>query len=194
MMTLTRLLRLPLIAAALLVPAPLALAQQGLPGLEAFSRRLMADLDQTGADLAAEGLAQWILASRADALRAGVTPVPEAIRAKLKGHFPDAVLARVRYRVDSGHQFSLQNNAFRNNADAITLDEVVLFRPGRNGTGDAQLWAHELTHVVQYQRWGVRGFARRYTQNYRAVEAEAETNARRIGAALAASRGLPRQP
>lgn len=176
---------------ALAVPAPLALAQQaarsGMPGLEAFSRRLMNDMAQAGETLAGEALAQWIRASRQDALSAGVDPMPAAVRARLKGHFPDALLQRVRYRVGTGREFTLQSNAFKNRADAITLGEVILFRPAHDGVNDPQLWAHELTHVQQYDRWGVRGFAQRYAVDHRVVEAEARANAARIGAALASS-------
>jgi hypothetical protein len=38
---------------------------------------------------------------------------------------------------------------------------------------DPKLWAHEITHVVQYARWGVDEFAVRYLRDYQAVEKEA---------------------
>jgi hypothetical protein len=179
-MTLSRLfLALPLIGAALLTPAPLALAQvrQQMPDLNATGRALLADLTQAGQELAGEALAQWIAASRNDAVRAGVQPIPVGVRAQLDGHFPDALLDRVRYRIGTGNEFSLQANAFKGNAVAITLDDIILFKPDRDLVTDARLWAHELTHVQQYERWGVRGFARRYTLDHLGVEREAQAAA-----------------
>jgi hypothetical protein len=173
-MTRRALLLVPLIAAALLPATPSAAqSQPARPTLDDFSRRLLADVQRAGEDLAGETLAQWIIASRADAVRSGVLPMPEAVRTRLKGQFPEALLARVRYRVGSANEFSLASNAFKNRAAAITLDDVVLFRSSADAQGDARLWAHELTHVLQYERWGIRGFARRYTLDHRGVEAEA---------------------
>jgi hypothetical protein len=43
------------------------------------------------------------------------------------------------------------------------------------------LWAHELAHVQQYRKWGIDGFARRYIQDYLAVEQEAEDTEARFG-------------
>ncbi|MDR6758623.1 hypothetical protein J2Y48_004777, partial [Mycoplana sp. BE70] len=34
-------------------------------------------------------------------------------------------------------------------------------------------WVHELTHVRQYQDWGVQGFAVRYIRSHSSVEREA---------------------
>jgi hypothetical protein len=99
--------------------------------------------------------------------------MPEAVRTRLKGQFPEALLVRVRYRVGSANEYNLAANAFKNRAAAITLDDVVLFRSAQDAATDARLWAHELTHVQQYERWGIRGFARRYTLDHRGVEAEA---------------------
>lgn len=177
---------LPLLALAMLTPSPLALAQQARPSLDQVGRALLADLQRAGEDAASEGLAQWIIASRNDALKAGVQPVPADIRARLKGHFPDAILAGVRYRVGGGKEYSLQTHAFKGNAAAITLHDVILFRPEQGNVTDVHLWAHELAHVVQYQRWGVRGFAKRYTLDHQAVENAAEAEARRIMAAIKA--------
>ena len=176
----------PLLAIALLAPAPLALAQsrtptpQPSPTFGDVGRALMRDLQRAGEDAAGEALAQWIIASRNDAIRAGVHPIPAAIRTQLKGHIPEAVLAKTRYRIGSANEFSLAGQAFKGNAAAITLGEVILFRPNDDGHSDAPLWAHELVHVQQYERWGVRGFAKRYTLDHQGVEAEARTGAERF--------------
>lgn len=151
-----------------------------VPGLDAVSRRLFAEIGQAGEAMASETLARWIAASRADAVRAGVRPMPEAMRARLAPHFPAALLDKVRYRVGIGTDTSLQTHAFQGNAIAITLGEVVLFRHARDAAGNAELWLHELHHVRQYERWGLRGFARRYARDHHAVEAEARTDSARI--------------
>jgi hypothetical protein len=183
-------LAFPLIVAPVLMlvltPSPLALAQQARPSVDQVGRALLADLTRAGQDMASEALAQWILASRDDALKAGVQSIPADIRARLKGHFPEDLLSRVRYRVGTGRDFTLQTNAFKGNTAAITLNEVILFRPDAKGETDARLWAHELTHVQQYTRWGVRGFARRYTLDHLGIEREAEAGEARYAAARAA--------
>ena len=67
-------------------------------------------------------------------------------------------------------------------AAAITLIDVVLFRSDWDGRHDLKLWAHEMTHVEQYRRWGVDGFAGRYVADSGAVEREAYANADRFEA------------
>lgn len=178
-----------LLAALALLAAPLAPAAHAgpAPSFGDVAGRFLRDMQQAGEQAAGEALAQWIWASRGDAIKAGVSPIPVAIRARLKGHFPEAMLARVRYRIGTGHELSLQSNAFKGNAVAITLGDVILFRPAEKAVNDPRLWAHELVHVQQYDRWGVRGFARRYTLDYQAVEAEAEAGAGRFAAARPAA-------
>jgi hypothetical protein len=63
--------------------------------------------------------------------------------------------------------------------DAVTLADVILFREDKAAQSDAKLWAHELTHVMQYERWGIEGFATRFLQDHNAVEREARENADR---------------
>ncbi|MBN8832421.1 MAG: DUF4157 domain-containing protein [Sphingomonadales bacterium] len=172
------LLSLPLLAAA----APALAQAPARPTLGDVGQALMRDLQRAGEAAASEALAQWIWSSRADAVKAGVSPIPAAIRSRLKGHFPEALLARVRYRVGTGNEYSLQTHAFKGNAAAITLGDVILFRPAEKSADDPRLWAHELTHVQQYDRWGVRGFAQRYTLDHVSIEREAEAGAARYSA------------
>lgn len=193
---LLRVIPLPFALGALLLPAPMALVPAPA---QAFARdtvsswddagwRLLGDLQSAGEQVATLALARWIATSREDALASGVRPIPEDVRVKLQGHVPEAVLEKARYRVGTGHEFSLHTNAFqRGNAAAITLDDVVLFRSEADASGNVALWAHELYHVQQYDRWGVQGFAQRYTRDYRTVEAEAEDEAARISAAITAA-------
>jgi len=86
----------------------------------------------------------------------------------------------VRWSV-GGNQLSLPGLALQyGDATAITLIDVVLFRREADAEEDAKLWAHELTHVGQYRRWGVEGFAARYVADSGALEREASDNADRF--------------
>ncbi|MDH3407665.1 MAG: DUF4157 domain-containing protein [Gammaproteobacteria bacterium] len=115
-----------------------------------------------------------IARSRDDALRAGVLPIPTEIRQHLVGFIPDHVLDAARYRVQGGDDLTLQVNAIRyGDTAAITLDYVIVFKKPEDALHNPKLWAHELTHVGQYQRWGIRDFSIRYLRNFQAVEKEA---------------------
>ena len=115
-----------------------------------------------------------IARSRDEALRAGVLPIPAEIRQHLVGFIPDHVLDVARFRVQGGDDLTLQVNAIRyGDTAAITLDYVIVFKKLEDALHKPKLWAHELTHVAQYQRWGIRDFSIRYLRNYQAVEKEA---------------------
>lgn len=168
-----------------MMPGAHAQTTRPAPSFDVFSQRFFNDVQQAGQVIAVDTLARWISTSRADAIQAGVSPIPQSIRTQLKGHFPEAMLDKVRYRVGMGSDFSLQTKAFQGgNAVAITLDDVILFRSADDAARNIELWAHELHHVRQYQSWGVTGFAQRYTRDHRAVEAEAYAEAARIKAAI----------
>ena len=119
-------------------------------------------------------LQKAIVSSRDDALAAGVQPIPPAIRQKLQGFVDSRILDVTRYRVGGGGELSLQVNAFRYGAaDAITLDYVIVFANEEDALNNEVGWVHELTHVRQYQDWGVQGFAIRYIRSHSSVEKEA---------------------
>lgn len=118
-------------------------------------------------------LGAWITSSRDAAKAHGAEPIPEAIRAALVDYVPEPILTRVRW-IEAGGDLTLPQNAIRfGHAPAMTLDDVVVFRDRRTALEDPKLWAHELKHVMQFQEWGVDGFARRYLADYEAVEHEA---------------------
>lgn len=133
-------------------------------------------------DYAAGALTRMIELSRERAIAAGVRPVPLGVQRGLLGFFPAMLLQRARYAVAPGtNTLTLPALAFSyGDAVAITLSDVVLFRDDRAAQNDLALWAHELTHVVQYQRWGIDGFAARYVRDREAVEKEARDNAARF--------------
>jgi len=114
-------------------------------------------------------LVRFIESSRDSALEQGVEKIPQSIRASLGGYVPDATLERVRWRAGGGDLLS-QSAFFLKDAQAITLDYVVVFANENEARNDPKLWAHELRHVMQFEEWGVEGFATRYLADSNAVE------------------------
>lgn len=136
-------------------------------------------------DYAGKALADLIEAARLQAIADGVRPVPPAIYRGLLGYFPSALLQKCRYGIGNSRALTLPALAFSyGDATAITLGDVVLFKNERIAMADLKVWAHELTHVMQYQRWGIEGFADRYVRDSGAVEREAVDNANRFAAWL----------
>lgn len=132
-------------------------------------------------DYAGTALAGLIDRTRQQAIADGVRPLPPGVYRALLGYFPAALLQRARYAVGGTGRLSLPMLAFSyGDAQAITLGDVILFRTARAAENDLKLWAHELTHVMQYQRWGIEGFADRYVRDNAAVEREAIDNAKRF--------------
>ena len=139
--------------------------------------------NQQFGNVAVDLLARWITASRQQALAAGTEPVPPLIAEGLAGYFSPGLGQAVRWRGAGTTELSLAGLAFQyGDAAAITLIDVVLFRSDADARHDLKLWAHELTHVEQYRRWGVDGFVARYVADSGAVEREAYANADRFEA------------
>jgi hypothetical protein len=125
-------------------------------------------------------LTTLIGSARETAIANGVRPIPPGMRRALLGFFPDALLRKVRYASGSADNIGIPGLALTyGHIDAVTLVDVILFRDESAARNDAKLWAHELTHVLQYERWGVEGFATRYLQDSESVEQEARDNADR---------------
>jgi hypothetical protein len=142
-------------------------------------------------DYAGSALGSLIDGARQQAIADGVRPIPPAVYRGLLGYFPAALLQKCRFAVGGARALTLPALAFSyGDATAITLGDVVLFKNERLAETGLKLWAHELTHVMQYQRWGIEGFAERYVRDSTAVEQEAIDNANRFAAWLP-RRGLP---
>lgn len=142
-----------------------------------FDRGALAFVEAQGVrhatDAAVEMATVWLRQSRLAAVRAGVQPMPPDIRSKLARYFPASLLNGVRYRVGFGSDSTMQGVALGvKGKDAITLINVVVFRTAKKAQND-ELWAHEMQHVCQFKRWGVRGFVRRYLKDSWAVEWQA---------------------
>jgi hypothetical protein len=126
-------------------------------------------------------LADLIQSAREAAISNGVKPIPPQVHRQLLGYFPEAMLRKVRYASGHAEAITIPGLAMTyGHIDAMTLVDVILFRDDTEARADAKRWAHELTHVMQYERWGVDGFARRYLQDHDAVEQEARDNADRF--------------
>jgi hypothetical protein len=136
-------------------------------------------------DYAAKALTALIDDARRQAIADGVRPVPPSVYRSLLGYFPSALLRKCRYAAGAASALTLPGLAFSyGDATAIALGDIVLFKSELVAETDLKVWAHELTHVMQYQRWGVEGFAERYVRDSGAVEREAIDNAKRFAAWL----------
>ena len=72
-----------------------------------------------------------------------------------------------------GDDLATQSSLFHLlNARAVSLGDVIVFRDAALAA-DPVIWAHELAHVQQYDRWGTLQFAKRYVRDHHAVELEA---------------------
>jgi hypothetical protein len=132
-------------------------------------------------DYAGGVLSDLIDGARQRAIADGVRPIPPSVYRALLGYFPSTLLQRCRFATGMSRALTLPALAFSyGDATAITLGEVVLFKSERIAETDLKAWAHELTHVMQYQRWGIDGFADRYVRDSTAVEQEATDNANRF--------------
>jgi hypothetical protein len=145
-------------------------------------------------DYAGDALGALIDGARQQAIADGVRPIPPAVYRALLGYFPATLLQKCRFAVGNSRPLTLPALAFSyGDATAVTLGDVVLFKNERVAETDMKVWAHELTHVMQYQRWGIDGFAERYVRDSNAVEQEAIDNANRFAAWLP-RRGLASAP
>jgi hypothetical protein len=141
---------------------------------------LREEANRWGAKWSDEALAKWIEESRAEALRAGTHPIPEEIlNVMVEFGFPKSGIENVRYRVGRGTVWALPSFAINyGEARAITLGEVIVF-DGLESLHDDVLWAHELEHVMQYNRYGFKRFAYHYLEDRTRMEGMAERVAMR---------------
>lgn len=132
-------------------------------------------------DYAGGALGELIYGARQQAIADGVRPIPSPVYRALLGYFPSTLLQRCRFASGSSRPLTLPALTFSyGDATAVTLGDVILFKSERLADTDLKVWAHELTHVMQYQRWGIDGFADRYVRDSTAVEQEATDNANRF--------------
>ena len=136
-------------------------------------------------DHAVGALTHLIETTRQQVIAEGVRPIPTAVYRSLLGYFPPILLRKTRFAGDRADALTSPALVFpAEDAAAVTLGEIVLFKTERLAQSDLKLWAHELTHVMQYQRWGIDGFADHCLHNCSAVRQEANDNADRFMAWL----------
>lgn len=148
--------------------------KEAVPPYQAIEEGASHAVNESFVQAGAPALQELIARSRDDALQNGVQEIPEQIRQNLSGFIADDIMDVARYRVQGGGDLTLQVNAIRyGEAAAITLDYVIVFKEENDALYNPSLWAHELTHVSQYQSWGIHDFAVRYLRSYGDVENEA---------------------
>jgi hypothetical protein len=146
------------------------------------------DVRQVLLEGAAAALAAAIRESRRQALERGVEPLPPHIRAVLEPYFPAPVLDAARWGTAGGISLDGMLKEWFYLEGAVTLGEVVAFSDDTKAQEDVELWAHELTHVTQYEELGVDTFALEYLSDFASMESEASGNARRIMASIGTRR------
>lgn len=154
-----------------------------LAAIPQMIQNLPKDVGQALLNPAAPVVATSIRFSRGQALNRGVQPIPGNIRQALSPYFPAQILDKARWTTAGGISLDGALKNWFNQEGAITLDEVIAFSSTQQAS-DVELWAHELTHVLQYSQMGVETFAFQYTFNWNGLESQARDNASRIIASI----------
>lgn len=104
-------------------------------------------------------------------------PIPENIVKRLAPFFPPEILQARWAPYDPGRATIGNLINWLQNEGAVVFDDVVVFlnpNDPENGITNAVLWAHELTHVMQYRNMGVEGFAAVYSSAWWEIEQQAK--------------------
>lgn len=128
-------------------------------------------------------LASAIRFSRGQALNRGVQAIPANVKQQLAPYFPPSILENARWTTANGVSIDGALKNWFNQEGAVTLDEVIVFSDAAL-TNNVELWAHELTHVLQYSQMGVETFAFQYSYDWNSLEGQARTNASNIIASI----------
>jgi hypothetical protein len=109
-------------------------------------------------------------------------PLPPNIKEALLEYFPRHILDKAKYCIGD-IQITLPNfigqgqKLFGDASFAVTVDDIIVFNvtPPLYPTDIRQWkwWIHEITHIQQYSKLGVEGFAFRYVLNHGSIENEA---------------------
>lgn len=158
-----------------------------LAAIPQMIQNLPKDVGQAMLNPAAPALATAIRFSRGQALNRGVQVIPAGVRQELSPYFPPQILDKVRWTTANGISIDGALKNLFNQEGAVTLDDVIVFSDA-NLISDIELWAHELTHVLQYAQLGVETFAFQYTFSFDGMESQARQNASKIASSINASR------
>lgn len=114
----------------------------------------------------------------------GEMPIPTNIRNLLAPFFPPQILDKVRYNTNKASLSLPAAIQVIDESYAVTLDDLVVFA-NSNQAQDPVLWAHELTHVMQYDNMGIESFANIYSATAGSLfEGQAREWASRVETAL----------
>ena len=149
--------------------------------IRTISRRsetqIRSSTDLVARQVGGAALAQTIRLSRSQAFMETTFPVPQAVRLDLEPYFPTINFDRVRWKPASGSlSLGTALTQWYLTEGAVTLEDLIIFTAADTSDNRA-LWAHELTHVVQYQELGLDGFARTYVLDSAKLEMQARQNA-----------------
>lgn len=154
-------------------------------------QNLPKDAAQALLNPAGNALATAIRISRNTA-RGGEQSIPPHIRAQLAPFFPPQVLDHARFNTSKASLSLPAAINLVNEGNSVTLDDLIVFTDS-NTANNPVMWAHELTHVMQYMNMGVEGFANIYTLTGGSqLESQARDMQNRVDAALQS--GGPAQP
>lgn len=157
---------------------------------EKLSESALEGVRRGGRAAAAEALERAIRYSRASARRTGTEPIPPEIREQLQDYFPPRLLDKVRWAFpNSDLELGSLVAWYKAEGGAVTLDDTIIYA-SRAGVKSEYLWAHELTHALQYEELGVGDFARIYATHPELLEKQARDNGNRIVRELRAKRRL----
>lgn len=159
--------------------------ERTLERAEDAARPAAAAFGQRASQMAASTLERAIQHSRANARRSGLEPIPPEVKADLQYYFSKDLLERVRW-TQVGPELDLSSLIaawYRREGGAVTLQDVVVYSHP-DMVHNRTLWAHELTHALQYEKLGLTDFARVYLTNHEVLEQQARENAARIAAEI----------
>lgn len=142
-------------------------------------QNLPKDVGQALLNPAAPILASAIRFSKGQAQNRGTQPIPQNIKQQLSKYFPQHILESTSWTTANGISIDGMLKNWLNQEGAVTLDNVICFSSAELTT-NVELWAHELTHVLQYDQMGVETFAFIYSTNWNSLEGQANENASRI--------------
>jgi len=156
--------------------------------LSASAQDLPPDVREAILERAAPALAAAIRESRRQAVERGVDSIPPQIRAALEPYFSAQILDKAKWTTTGGISLDGALTNWFALEGAVTLGEVIAFTDGAEAQQDIELWAHELTHVIQYEGLGIDAFAFEYLDDFGDMERQASSNASRIMAGIAATK------
>lgn len=158
-------------------------------------------LGENPLNLAAAPLAAALRAAE-EQHKPGSRPIPDEIKAKLAPYFAAETLANARcttgkLEISVPNLIGKATIMFSEPKDykAVVAGDVIVFPDTIPSARRLEWWAHELTHVEQYRRWGFEKFAYYYARTGgKQVEREAEVNGARIFALLEGRPVPPQRP